>query len=201
MYINVGFWLDWLGSLLWLLKKNVLNPWNGWKLHYCGKNFWQTIFLSKNGCVKKKHFTFFLEKSCLSAFPKRIRLLMQASLKNGVSTNVRDTGPSEGPIHLTLVGLFPRVHNCSNFFQSWSWSQKKKETSFTKATCSFSFSFPVSFSFSFYVSFSFPVSFSSSSPSSSSFSFSRSLYCSLVLSLFLSLITPLLKKKRLRWKR
>ena len=173
--------------------------------------FGRPFFCQKMVAWKKKHFTFFLEKSCLSAFPKRIRLLMQASLKNGVSTNVRDTGPSEGPIHLTLVGLFPRVHNCSNFFQSWSWSQKKKEKSFTKATCSFSFSFPVSFSFSlsfsfsFYVSFSFPVSFSSSSPSSSSssssFSFSRSLYCSLVLSLFLSLITPLLKKKRLRWKR
>ena len=145
----------------------------------------------------KKHFTFFLEKSCLSAFPKRIRSLMKASLKNGVSTNVRDTGPWEGPIHLTLVGLFPRVHNCSKLFQSWSWSQKKKEKPFTKATCFFSFSVSFSFSFSFYVSFSFPFSFSSSSPSSSSssssfsFSFSRSLYFSLVLSLFLSLITPL----------
>ena len=42
---------------------------NFWKVHCCGKKSWETIFLNK--MFEWKNIAFFLEKSCLSAVPKK----------------------------------------------------------------------------------------------------------------------------------
>ena len=146
------------------------------------RNLGRQILFEQNVWVKKK-LTFFLEKSCLSAVPKRIRPFLKPLLKNSFSTNFQGTGSWEGPIHFSTFVL--RVHNCSTFFQSWSWSQEKKEKPFTKAACSFSFFrflFLFIFSFLFLLLFLF---FSLCSSSSVPLSLCSSSFVPLPLFLFL----------------
>ena len=139
----------------------ILNPCNVWKVHYCGKNSWQTIFfVQENVSVKKLLTVFSGKKTCLSPCPKKIRSPFKPFLKNSFSTNVQGTGPWEGPVHFSRFVL--RVHICSELFQSWSWSQEKNGRPFTKAT----FLFSVSLSFPFPLSFSFSLPFSLSLSSS-----------------------------------
>ena len=107
----------------------ILNPCLVWKVHYCGKKFWATIFCPKK-CVK--NWTYFSEKNIGSSpCPKRIRPLIKPLLKNSFATNLQGTGPWKGPVHSSRFVL--EVHNCSKLLQSWSWSQEKKENPFTKA--------------------------------------------------------------------
>ena len=88
-------------------------------------NFGRPFLFSTKWLSEKNNKLFFLKKkTCSLAFPKRIRSLIKPLLKNSFPTTFQGTGPWEGPIHFSRFVL--RVHNCSNFFQSWSWSQEKK---------------------------------------------------------------------------
>ena len=89
-------------------KKQIIQGSNNlWKVHCCGKKSRETLFLNK--MFEWKNIAFFLEKSCLSAVPKKIRSLIKPWLKNSFSTNFQGTGPWEGPIHFSM--FFLRVHN------------------------------------------------------------------------------------------
>ena len=105
-------------------------PSNVWKVHYCGKNSWETMFFVQTMFVQKKLIRniFFMKNKCLSPCHKRTRPLIKPLLKNSFSRNFQGTGPWEGPVHQFVL----RVHNCSKLFQSWSWNQEKKEQPFTK---------------------------------------------------------------------
>ena len=119
-------------------KKQIIQGSNNfWKVHCCGKKSWETIFLNK--MFEWKNIAFFLEKSCLSAVPKKkIRPLIKPWLMNIFYTNFQGTGPWEGPIHFSMFfSGFIIYNNCSKFFQSWSWSQEKKGRPLPKAIAKF----------------------------------------------------------------
>ena len=102
-----------------------------------GSLLWQEILgdqfvLKKN---EKNKWHFFWEKSCLSAFPQRIRSLVEPWLRKILFHNFRGNAPWEGPIHFSRSVL--RVHKSSTVFQSWSWSQEKKGRPFPKAIAKF----------------------------------------------------------------
>ena len=130
----------------------------------------------------KKHEWCFLEKYCLSGFPKRIRSLVKPLLKNSFSTNFQGTGPWEG--NSLFIGVFPRFTVAANFFRADPGAKRRKRT-FYKSNRSFSFYCSFSLFFSLLFSLFFSSSFSSS--------LSLSLFLPLSLPLYLSLITPLIK--------
>ena len=128
------------------------------------------FFLSK--MLWKKHEWCFLEKYCLSGFPKRIRSLVKPLLKNSFSTNFQGTGPWEG--NSLFIGVFPRFTVAANFFRADPGAKRRKRT-FYKSNRSFSFYC----SFSLFFSLLFSLFFSSSFSSSLSLSFSSALSSSL----------------------
>ena len=79
------------------------------------------IFSRADPGAKRKEtpLTKVIEKFKAQAFPKIIRPLIKPLFKNSCSTNFQGTGPWEGPLHFSRFVL--KLHNCSNFFQSWSW--------------------------------------------------------------------------------
>ena len=52
---------SWLVARLAIVARNfqiIQNPWLNWKFHYCGKIFWQTIFVSEKCLCGKQLHTF-----------------------------------------------------------------------------------------------------------------------------------------------
>ena len=103
-----------------------------------------------------------LEKSCMSACPKRIRSLIKPWLTNNFFTKSKALAHERA--QFALVGLFSGLGITLNFSGSDPGAQKqpkKKEKPFTKATFSFSFfsssSSPLSLFLSFFLAFSAPL--------------------------------------------
>ena len=94
---NVASWLVARFAYVAKIVQIILNPCNGGMFHYYSKNSSQTILFVKM-CVCEKKLDTFLEKYCLSAFPKRIKSLIKPLLKNCFSTKFQGTAPWEGPV-------------------------------------------------------------------------------------------------------
>ena len=160
LHVSMNFYpcnvVSWLVSRFAIVAKIVQTsqgPSNVCKVHYCGKNSWETIlFVQKNMFVKKTNM--FSEKILLVSLSQRIRPLIKPLRKNRFSTNFQGTGPWEGPVHFSNFVL--SVRNCSNFSRADSGAKRRKKSLSQKQlpssqkplSLSLYLSFPFSFSFS-----------------------------------------------------
>ena len=120
--------VSWLVARFAIVPKNIQliqGPSNVWKVHYCGNNFWQTVFLNKKWLSEKTCICFW-KKICFSAFPKRIRWLVKPLLKTSFSTNFQGTGPWEGPIHFSRFVLRGTI--AANFSRADPGAKRRKKS-------------------------------------------------------------------------